>query len=68
MYAVTETFEDLGVRILQDCLKSKPDLIIMDELGILEAEAKTFQDYVRKCLASDIPVLGYQSQAESISR
>ncbi|HHW61777.1 MAG TPA: hypothetical protein GX404_07720 [Syntrophomonadaceae bacterium] len=58
MYAVTETFEDLGVRILQDCLKSKPDLIIMDELGILEAEAKTFQDYVRKCLASDIPVLG----------
>lgn len=58
MCAVTETFEDLGARILQDCLISKPDLIIMDELGIFEAEARKFQDYVRKCLVSDIPVLG----------
>lgn len=53
-----ETFETIGVQILQNCLKSNSDLILMDELGHLESQAPLFQELVHRCLSSPIPVLG----------
>jgi nucleoside-triphosphatase len=62
---LTNTFEDLGVRTLQECLSYMPDVIIMDELGIFESEAFKFQEEVYNCLASSIPVLGVIKNKES---
>ncbi|NLM51887.1 MAG: methyltransferase domain-containing protein [Firmicutes bacterium] len=56
--SIPETFDILGVEILQNCLKGKPDLIVMDELGFFENDAKLFQKHVFAVLASPIPVLG----------
>ncbi|NLC38339.1 MAG: hypothetical protein GX779_03595 [Clostridia bacterium] len=53
-----QTFEEFGTSILLDCLESKPDLILMDELGFLENDAPLFQETVLKCLSSKLPVLG----------
>lgn len=53
-----ETFETIGVQILQNCLESNSDLILMDELGHLESHAPLFQGLVHRCLSSPIPVLG----------
>lgn len=53
-----ETFETIGVQILQNCLKSNSDLILMDELGHFESQAPLFQKLVHQCLSSPIPVLG----------
>jgi nucleoside-triphosphatase len=58
LLAITDTFEQLGVKILQECLIYEPNLIIMDELGVFETEALNFQEMVHKCLSSSIPVLG----------
>ena len=47
-------FETLGVRLLE----AKPDgILVMDELGFMEAEAKAFCEAVLRCLDGDIPVL-----------
>ncbi len=56
--AKPETFDGLGVQILDDCLRKEVDLIIMDELGLFESGASNFQEKVKICLASSIPVLG----------
>jgi len=58
LYGIIETFEGYGVRILQECLETGTDLILMDELGIFETGAQNFQKWVLKCLDSHIPVLG----------
>lgn len=60
--AVTETFETIGVKLLQKALTEDTDLIIMDELGFFESTASRFQAMVKKCLASPIPVLGVLKQ------
>jgi len=56
--AVPETFERYGVNILKAALAAEPDLILMDELGFFESQAREFQKLVHQCLASSIPVLG----------
>lgn len=56
--AVPKTFEEYGVKILQDAVSSKADLILMDELGFFESKAPNFQKQVLNCLASPLPVLG----------
>lgn len=58
LVGITSTFDDSGARILGNCLEKKPDLIIMDELGLFESKAFVFQERVLECLNSDIPVLG----------
>lgn len=55
---IASVFDDSGAGILDNCLKKRPDLIIMDELGIFESKAFIFQEKVLECLNSDIPVLG----------
>lgn len=57
---ITSAFDDYGAKILENCLrnKPKPDLIVMDELGVFESEAYLFQEKVLDCLNSDTPVLG----------
>jgi len=50
----TETFNTLGV----DYLKAEPDgLVVMDELGFMEAEAEQFVKAVFAALDGDIPVI-----------
>ncbi len=56
--SIPSTFDDYGVKILEDCLKGNPDLIVMDELGFFESNAIRFQDMVLNILDSDTPVLG----------
>ncbi|HZJ85325.1 MAG TPA: nucleoside-triphosphatase [Syntrophomonadaceae bacterium] len=55
---ILKTFDDFGVRILDDSLQKEVDLVVMDELGVFESEAIYFQEKVKSCLASPIPVLG----------
>jgi len=51
-----EAFEKDGVRILTE--SNGDELIIMDELGFLEAKAPAFRQTVLDILAGDVPVLG----------
>ncbi|MCX7708966.1 MAG: nucleoside-triphosphatase [Clostridia bacterium] len=56
--AIPATFEQVGVKILEESLKACPQLILMDELGFLENQALNFQRTVMKCLDSPVPILG----------
>jgi nucleoside-triphosphatase len=48
-------FETLGVRLLD---AARPDgILVMDELGFIEADAPTFCDRVFRRLDGDIPIL-----------
>jgi len=51
-----EVFERLGVETLRKA-RQTADLIIMDELGVMEANAKHFITEVRSCFNSDLPVI-----------
>ncbi|WP_434310811.1 nucleoside-triphosphatase [Hominifimenecus sp. rT4P-3] len=55
--AVTETFETLGVEILKKARETK-GIIILDELGKAERNAKDFCREVFRCLDGPLPVLG----------
>lgn len=55
---ITDTFERLGVKILKESFESQNTIIIMDELGILEKDAFTFQKLVHSTLSSKQMVLG----------
>ncbi len=55
---IVETFETYGVSLLRNGREANVDLLLMDELGVFESRAKTFQKEVLKCLSSPIPVLG----------
>lgn len=59
-----EVFVTLGVDALDQCLKQKPDLIVMDELGFFERDAFKFHRKVFEVLDSTIPVLGVIKQAD----
>lgn len=61
--AVTDTFNNFGVAILQRCLEEKTDIIVMDELGFFEREAYRFQELVQDCLDSEVTVLGVLKKA-----
>lgn len=55
---VTETFENFGIEILNYCLKSSFELIIMDELGFFESKAYIFQQKIHEIIESEKKVLG----------
>ncbi|PKM72986.1 MAG: hypothetical protein CVU91_08180 [Firmicutes bacterium HGW-Firmicutes-16] len=53
----TSAFDTIGTSILASCpINAK--LIIMDELGLMESDAKKFQTAVMDTLDGSIPVLG----------
>jgi nucleoside-triphosphatase len=51
-----EIFDTVGVRILRD--SKNANLIVMDELGFMEEDAKVFQNEVIHLLDGEVPVLG----------
>jgi len=53
-----KVFDKIGVKILRDTLDPAPKLIIMDELGFMESDARFFKKAVLDILDGDIPVLG----------
>lgn len=56
--SIPDTFETLGVTLLKISLKEHTNHIVMDELGVLEAQAYNFQRQVQKVLDSPKIVLG----------
>ena len=56
--AFPERFDALGCEALHRARESKVDLILMDECGFLERDAKEFQTEVLRTLDGDIPVFG----------
>jgi nucleoside-triphosphatase len=56
----TEKFDNYGVKILDESLKiiNNIDLFIMDEIGIMEEDAKKFQRKIIEILNMDLNVLG----------
>ncbi|NLN07619.1 MAG: methyltransferase domain-containing protein [Firmicutes bacterium] len=56
--ALPATFDTYGARILDECLREQPELVIMDELGFFENDAYRFQEKVWAVLDSPLPVLG----------
>ena len=58
-FAFPEVFDKCGVEILSEAKDNpKTKLIIMDELGFFENDAKLFQEKVIECLSGKLPVLG----------
>ncbi len=55
-----EVFDNIGVKLLM--FSEKPEIIVMDELGFMEAQAKKFQKRVLEILDEDIPVIGVVKQ------
>ncbi|HUU49721.1 MAG TPA: NTPase [Nitrospinota bacterium] len=53
----TNSFEEIGVKALEDALENK-ELIIIDEIGKMELFSKPFQKMVLKCLSSSKKILG----------
>ena len=58
MRPLTERFDTLGVRLLQEARQHPEGIILMDECGHLEKNALVFQAEIKACLDGDIPVLG----------
>ena len=56
--AYPERFDALGCDILRRAREGNADLILMDECGFLERDAKEFQVEILRTLDGDIPVLG----------
>lgn len=56
--AVVPVFETIGVKIIEESLSAPCSLVIMDELGKAEREAKDFRDAVTRCLNGAKPILG----------
>jgi len=52
------TFESFGTSILNCCLVNNYKLIIMDELGFFENDAKCFQEKVHQVLSSNNRIIG----------
>ncbi len=47
---VIEGFEETGAKILDRCLKSRNNLVVIDEIGFLESNAPQYCDKIRACL------------------
>ncbi len=61
--AEPEVFDTLGVRLLEASEReSGTELIVLDELGFLEAEASGFRETVLRLLRGPKPVLGVVRQ------
>lgn len=63
--SIPATFDGYGVKLLADCVKARPDLIVMDELGFFESNADLFQKKVLEILDSDTPVIGVLKKKET---
>lgn len=64
--ACPETFENYGVSLLEDAIQQKNTIILMDELGFFESEAKTFQQKVIACLdQTDIQVIAVVKKVQT---
>jgi len=57
-YGITKTFEENGVDILDEAMKTSNSIILMDELGFFERKAEKFQSKVHETLNSDHRVIG----------
>ena len=57
-------FDSLGVQLLREAGEHKEALILMDELGHLEKDARLFQRAILERLDGDIPVLGVLRQGQ----
>jgi nucleoside-triphosphatase len=53
---VTEVFDKRGAEILS--ASGRKDIIVMDELGFLESDARSFHEAVLGHIVSGVPVLG----------
>ena len=51
-----KAFDGYGCDLLKDTKGAS--LILMDELGIMEAQSPAFQEAVRECIRGEVPVLG----------
>jgi nucleoside-triphosphatase len=61
-------FEEIGISTLKEAL-SKSDVILMDEIGMMEKQAKNFRQMIIKCLNSPHLVLGaFQDRATWFSK
>jgi nucleoside-triphosphatase THEP1 len=47
---LSDTFDHLGVNILNKCYQSSDELIVIDEIGFLENNALHYQNEIIKCL------------------
>ena len=64
----TKGIENFGVKILEESMKEmrkKNSIYIMDELGIIESEAKNFQKKILEILNTDINILGVIKNSEN---
>lgn len=57
-HPVIETFQGLGVQILEQSLEGDVGLVVMDELGFFETKAISFQEKVMEVLSGKKPVIG----------
>lgn len=58
-----DIFEEFGVMCLTEALANS-DLILMDEIGLMERDARQFCQMILRCLNSETIVLGaYQKRA-----
>lgn len=56
--ALTEQFDVIGCRLLQEAQQHPEGVILMDECSRFEKNALLFQQEIMRCLAGNIPVLG----------
>ena len=63
-YTNPEVFDSLGLKYLE--IKGSQPLVIIDEIGFLEADAKKFQEKIFELLDSDIPVVLTIKQRQDI--
>lgn len=52
----SEVFENEGCALLKN--REEADLLLMDEIGIMEANAPAFQAELRRCVEGTLPILG----------
>lgn len=55
---ILETFETLGVEILNQCLREEVNYVFLDEIGVLESKAELFKMHIENCLKSPKCVIG----------
>lgn len=64
--ACPETFDNYGVSLLETTMLQKNTIILMDELGFFESDAKIFQEKVMACLdQNEIQVIAVVKKAQS---
>lgn len=56
-------FDNFGALLLEEALKNG-EFIVIDEIGVMEKQTKTFKNSILQCLAAQQPVLGaFQKRA-----